>query len=90
MRFLEEYKLLRNEYWSLKAESSQKNQANDSSSLFSITASEVEDDLSLLKNESSFSVLEQSKPPKPQKTKSKYEKAKGFPADATYSFNKGN
>ena len=47
IRFLEEYKILRNEYWALKTEVN--NPDSNSSSLFSITASEVEADLSLLR-----------------------------------------
>lgn len=52
VRFLEEYKLLRNQYWALKAETNgngKKGVNSEESEIFSITASEVENDLSELK-----------------------------------------
>jgi uncharacterized phage infection (PIP) family protein YhgE len=54
IRFLEEYKLLRNEFWTLKTELHQRKGtvSSESSEIFSITASEVENDLSELKSES--------------------------------------
>jgi hypothetical protein len=47
--FLKEFKVLRNEYWVLKAEANSRQvSSNDSDDLFSLTASEAENDYSLL------------------------------------------